>query len=438
MKDIPHPFLIYVNNAHMGTHIIDGLEYNWKYSKSYNIRQSFQVFSIDPSIRFGDFYHVVFEKPNNRFYFFYVNLNQDLATQLNILKHHQLQNFPPHNQINIPKDVHDDIKAGKARILLDYSIEGIPGNRYNLDYLFKFLGEYRNFVILVTGDYKGEISKFVPVLYRNTWERKTASIIRLDKTSEWIETIIDKKLIDKSIRPFKILMKNRIMKGHRLALSYIIDKNPEISKHINYSFSSRSTYNVDEPNSVWMDRCISESKSAAILLKTTNVEKLLRYAYHTEQKNLIGEVGLDLNTNQSMSYEKNIYEIHSNAYIQLVTESGFSENSLFNSEKSFQPIIMKQPFIMVAEYGMVALMREFGYDVFDDIIDHSYDLITDPADRMEKIISEIRRVCLIDTNTWAHGLAKLKPRLDQNFDHLREASTRFNDLNVIYEPRLFP
>lgn len=52
--------------------------------------------------------------------------------------------------------------------------------------------------------------------------------------------------------------------------------------------------------------------------------------------------------------------------------------------------------IFVAPMGYVQRMRNFGFDVFDDIVNHEYDLETNPETRLFKVVDEIERLCQID------------------------------------------
>ena len=49
------------------------------------------------------------------------------------------------------------------------------------------------------------------------------------------------------------------------------------------------------------------------------------------------------------------------------------------------PIYISTPFT-------VETIRDEGFDVFDDLIDHSYDAIVDDRERMEAIITELMRL----------------------------------------------
>jgi hypothetical protein len=43
---------------------------------------------------------------------------------------------------------------------------------------------------------------------------------------------------------------------------------------------------------------------------------------------------------------------------------------------------------MISGQGSVAFLREIGFDVFDDIINHNYDSIDNPVDRLYSAIND--------------------------------------------------
>ena len=47
--------------------------------------------------------------------------------------------------------------------------------------------------------------------------------------------------------------------------------------------------------------------------------------------------------------------------------------------------------------GFVSTLRNEGFDVFDDIINHNYDAEVDPWVRMELLLEELQRLCKTDT-----------------------------------------
>jgi hypothetical protein len=59
---------------------------------------------------------------------------------------------------------------------------------------------------------------------------------------------------------------------------------------------------------------------------------------------------------------------YQNTYVNIILETGYTDK--FFSEKTFKPILANQFFVIIAGKGAVAVLRELGFDTYDDIIDH--------------------------------------------------------------------
>ena len=68
------------------------------------------------------------------------------------------------------------------------------------------------------------------------------------------------------------------------------------------------------------------------------------------------------------------------------------------SEKTFKPLFNLMPFIVVGGAGHLERLRSYGYKTFPSIFDESYDLMEDNRQRMQKIKSEIKRICNMPDN----------------------------------------
>jgi len=75
---------------------------------------------------------------------------------------------------------------------------------------------------------------------------------------------------------------------------------------------------------------------------------------------------------------------YSSAYINIVTETTVF-NDVFLSEKIWKPIASGQLFFVVGSQNTMQYLRELGVDVFDDIIDHSYDIDQNWKSRIDKM-----------------------------------------------------
>jgi hypothetical protein len=102
-----------------------------------------------------------------------------------------------------------------------------------------------------------------------------------------------------------------------------------------------------------------------------------------------------LDPNVSMSIDPMAY---SACYINIVTET-IMRPGLFVSEKTWKPIASGQFFIMVGCVGTIAYLRSLGVDVFDDVIDHTYDLEPDWRKRIELSNNSLRKFLQQDLDT---------------------------------------
>ena len=76
-------------------------------------------------------------------------------------------------------------------------------------------------------------------------------------------------------------------------------------------------------------------------------------------------------------------EAYTNSYVNLVTET-VTSTKVYLSEKTWKTIASGQLALIIGCTDSIAELRNFGVDVFDDIIDHSaYDQIDNPIERID-------------------------------------------------------
>lgn len=90
----------------------------------------------------------------------------------------------------------------------------------------------------------------------------------------------------------------------------------------------------------------------------------------------------------------------SGAFVNVVCETN-SENpneshtrrTIHITEKSSKPFLLGQCILMNGTCGTLAAIREFGFDCFDDLIDHSYDLEPDQTRRIGMMLDQLAMLC---------------------------------------------
>jgi len=83
------------------------------------------------------------------------------------------------------------------------------------------------------------------------------------------------------------------------------------------------------------------------------------------------------------------------------------------TEKTYKCFILYQIPIWLAPYRAVDCYRNLGFDVFDDVVDHGYDLEPDPIKRVNLVADQIEKICSISQQ----DLWDLKLRYQDRFEH---------------------
>ena len=128
----------------------------------------------------------------------------------------------------------------------------------------------------------------------------------------------------------------------------------------------------------------------------------------------------------SLSAELNL-DVSTRALFHIVTETIYFDSKLHLTEKIFKPIVARRPFILATAPGNLAYLKSYGFRTFDQWIDESYDEEPDHYIRIEKITSEIARLCAMRPDLLEQMYAEMQETLEYNFDHFYNG---FKDLIV--------
>lgn len=104
----------------------------------------------------------------------------------------------------------------------------------------------------------------------------------------------------------------------------------------------------------------------------------------------------DSQNNNLVNYNTQLANKYVNTYVEFVADTSFNEYGFNITEKFLHSINGSNLPIIVSSPGYVSKLREIGFDVFDDIVNHDYDNIIDPYQRIEKCIND--NIELITTN----------------------------------------
>jgi hypothetical protein len=88
------------------------------------------------------------------------------------------------------------------------------------------------------------------------------------------------------------------------------------------------------------------------------------------------------------NYQTNLITLYKNSFIEYITATQYEKPLLQIDEKYLNSQLGCNFPIFLAGSGFVKLLRDYGFDVFDDILNHNYDKELDPKIRMEKAFND--------------------------------------------------
>lgn len=372
-------------------------------------------------------YHITNKRPTGA-YFYYVNLDANRLGQLDFFCS-AFRRDSGYMTWQLPADVAEDVAVGRCKIVLDNSLEGFPDNSFHWDVFYERTKLKPENFIFVTGDYSLSTSASIPTVYRNSWERSMSYAMDHPNICDFWKHRFYKNAADSFERPYRALALNRLMRPHRIMIAKLINDRG-LADDINYSFGIVTHHGSNEDDAVNRNHKAKNN----IIAGTARLFKLPvatvdDFVDEHGEKNISQEPDLNLHVNQAINYEDQLVRAYNESYFSLVAETNFQQNTLFQSEKIFKPVLMQQPFVTAAEPGAIRALRTMGYDVYDDFINHSYDDIEDPHDRMFELFNEVERLCALSTDEWKRIRKAMLPRTQVNLTHLANAHFRCNELH---------
>jgi len=121
-------------------------------------------------------------------------------------------------------------------------------------------------------------------------------------------------------------------------------------------------------------------------------------------------------------------QYYNDTYYSLVTETlFFKENidkltsdypyahSITFTEKTFKPMAMKHPFILMAPANSLKALRLLGYKTYAPYINESYDDELDDNKRLELIVNEVDRLNALTPEQWLDWQKNVQSTVEHNF-----------------------
>jgi hypothetical protein len=196
------------------------------------------------------------------------------------------------------------------------------------------------------------------------------------------------------------LAPNRIIAGerqHRLEMLYHIFKNNITDNHISCPETCPAE-NIHVLDAV-----------KPLVKKYPDIEQV--FSAQTLPINFSGETDHPMH-----SCWLSLFDEAAESLLYLVTETVATGQRLHLTEKTFKPIAMGMPFIIVGTQGSLKYLQEYGFRTFDGIWDESYDDAEDDV-RIERIASLLRSLDELPAECKQELFEQCIPIIEHNWNH---------------------
>ena len=326
----------------------------------------------------------------------------------------------------IAEIINDNIANGKKYVVFDNSLESFTTKEAKLVYdLLVAIDVPANNVYYLTSSVDAELlhdnfcdenayEDKINVVVLRTFEINTRTSLKVSREVEY--TIGNKEKT--------FLCMNRNPHLHRIGLLGLLhDRKLIESAHYSY-YDSTHSFNDDTLYYVSQQLPDQIEKIAKALFDIKD-SLPLRLTLDEQFSNPTGITDQDL-------------AMFETSYYSLIPETYFfygvflnEEGSIFFSEKTFNAINLKHPFIMMNRPNSLEKLRELGYKTFHPYIDETYDTIENDQERMVAIVDEVERLNKLTDSEWLEWQNGIKDIVEHNHNLLKTVdATPLNNIKI--------
>lgn len=314
-----------------------------------------------------------------------------------------------------------DLLAGRGKIVYDDRREGYLYPNYVSGQLQTFFSRNNiplDRVVIATGAVNAKL-----IFEQYNYCIHPLSLQQFELESSWATQRQSKSVMPKTIkRRFLCFNRRYLYRLHRLQLLAKIYKRGLLDQFY-YSMLS----GVDPIGVV----------DAAKMLQGTEPTRYNTVAVMEELESrmpMLLDTG-DLKTNLAWVHTNTVESFYATSGISVVTETLFHDNEIFFSEKTWHPMRMQHPFIILNGAGALQQLQHQGYQTFSKWWDESYDAIVDPYDRLDAIEQLIADIAAWPDHKYEQFIQESVSICQHNLQHLSTAHTRISytdKLNALF------
>lgn len=112
-----------------------------------------------------------------------------------------------------------------------------------------------------------------------------------------------------------------------------------------------------------------------------------------------------------------LFDLSAESLAYVVTETVYTGRRNHLTEKTFKPICLRMPFVLVSTAGSLAYLRQYGFKTFDSLWDESYDRITNDQQRLERIADLLKELDSMSTGERQRLFESAVPIIEHNYQH---------------------
>lgn len=200
-----------------------------------------------------------------------------------------------------------------------------------------------------------------------------------DITNQMTEYKTLPKFLEKDLSSDKIFLNlNRHKRSHRTyLLSLLLGLGLEDRGLLSCMFAKDLNNNLDS-NGWKIDKLHKQ-------LFTQGYEKLISYDFNIKDSY---DIYPNIDNNNSFNFQNSLINYYKKTFVEIIVETSFGEECFLITEKTANCFFGCSFPIWISSKGTVKFLRDLGLDVYDDIINHSYDNISHPVDRLIAAITD--------------------------------------------------
>lgn len=154
----------------------------------------------------------------------------------------------------------------------------------------------------------------------------------------------------------------------------------------------------------------------------TGLQKLKKWTEFSEH-----EIFDNFPNRSDINFIQHLEPMYKDSFVEIVNETIFFQRGGILTEKTFQSMFGCNFPIIMSWQGSVACLRDMGYDMFDDVVDHSYDNIEQPLTRLAQALTRNKRL-LFDGDYVKQQWIKNSERFLANVELWKKSAQQLPDL----------